>query len=177
MKRVLLTSIAIAAVAAFGAAPAAAQHASLSIGGGGMKPSGDYATVDNMGWELMGAVEVSIPASPFAVRVDGMYGETSHQGSTLLTGSTKLSGGSVSAVYRIGAPAVPVRAYLLAGAGYYRADIEGTSQSKPGLGGGAGVSLGIGPMKVFGEARYMTVLTSGSSLNFFPISVGLTFGL
>lgn len=176
MKRVLLTSIALASIAV-GAAPAAAQHASLSIGAGGMKPSGDYATADNMGWELMGAIEVGVPRAPVAVRVDAMYGQTSHQAG-LFTGSTKLSGGTASAVYRIGAPLVPVRAYLLAGLGYYRVDLgAGGSETKPAFGGGAGVSLGIGPMKVFGEARYMTVRTSGSALDFFPVSVGLTFGL
>jgi hypothetical protein len=177
MKRVLLSSMALAWIVALGAAPAAAQHASLSIGAGGVKPSGDYATADNMGWQLMGAVEVSVPRMPLAVRVDALYGQTTHQGG-LLTGSTKLSGGTVDAVYRIGAPLVPIRAYVLAGLGYYRVDLgAGASESKPAFGGGAGLSLGLGPMKVFGEARYMSIRTSTSPLNFFPVSVGLTFGL
>jgi hypothetical protein len=30
-------------------------------------------------------------------------------------------------------------------------------------------------MKVFGEARFISVLTSNSAMNLFPVSVGLTF--
>ena len=32
-------------------------------------------------------------------------------------------------------------------------------------------------MKVFGEARFISVRTSGNAMNFFPVSVGLTFGM
>jgi hypothetical protein len=32
-------------------------------------------------------------------------------------------------------------------------------------------------MKLFGEARFITVRTTGGALNFFPVSVGLTFGM
>ena len=176
MKRVLMSLMVLGGVA-LGASPAVAQHATLSIGGGGVKPSGDYASADNTGWQLMGAIEVGVPHLPLGVRVDGMYGQTTHQGSGLFAGSTKLSGGTADAVYRIGAPMVPIRAYVLAGLGYYKVDILGSSESKPAFGGGAGLSLGVGPMKVFAEARYMTIRTSTNPLNFFPVSVGLTFGM
>ena len=176
MKRVLL-SMAVVGLVALGASPAAAQKARLSLGVGGVKPSGDYGTFDNMGWQLMGALEVGLPKSPIGVRADLTYGQTTHQGGSLFTGSTKLSGLSADAVYHIGAPMVPVRVYLLAGAGFYHVDIDGASESKPSFNAGTGLALGIGPMKVFGEARFMTVRTSGSALNFFPVTVGLTFGM
>jgi hypothetical protein len=175
MKRVLLGLIALGSIAA--SSPAAAQRPRLSLGVGGVKPSGDYGTVDNMGWNLIGALEVGLPKSPLAVRADLIYGQTTHQGASLLTGSTKLSGLSADAVYHIGAPMVPVRLYLLAGAGYYHVDIDGTAQTKPAFNAGTGVSLGVGPMKLFGEARFITVRTTGGALNFFPVSVGLTFGM
>jgi hypothetical protein len=177
MKRAMLSLMVLGCVAV-GASPAAAQRARLSLGAGGMKPSGDYATADNTGWQLMGAIELGVPRSPLAIRIDGMYGQTTHPGGSLLSGGTKLSGGTADAVYRIGAPMVPVHLYVLAGLGYYKADlVSGGSETKPAFGGGAGLSLGVGPMKVFGEARYMTVRTNGSPLNFFPVSVGLTFGM
>jgi hypothetical protein len=176
MKRVLLGLIALGSIAA--SSPAAAQRPRLSLGAGGVKPSGDYGTVDNMGWNLLGALEVGLPKSPLAVRADLIYGQTTHQGGNLFTGSTKLSGVSADAVYHIGAPMVPVRLYLLAGVGYYHVAVDGASgESKPSFNAGTGVSLGIGPMKVFGEARFITVRTSTSALNFFPVNVGLTFGM
>ena len=175
MKKVLLGLIALGLIAA--SSPAAAQRPRLSLGVGGVKPSGDYGAVDNMGWNLLGALEVGLPKSPLAVRADLVYGQTTHQGGTLFTGSTKLSGLSADAVYHIGAPMVPVRLYVLAGVGYYHVDIDGTSESKPSFNAGTGLSLGVGPMKVFGEARFVTVRTSGSALNFFPVNVGFTFGM
>jgi hypothetical protein len=72
---------------------------------------------------------------------------------------------------------VPVRLYMLAGAGLYHVGANGGGETKPAFDAGTGVSLGVGPMKVFGEARFITVRTSGSALNFFPVSVGLTFGM
>jgi len=175
MKRVILGLIALGSIAA--SSPAAAQLPRLSLGAGGVMPSGDYGTIDNVGWNLLGALEVGLPRSPFAVRADFMYSQTGHQSGSFLTGSTTLSGVSADAVYRIGAPMVPVKVYLLAGAGYYRVAIDGASETKPSYNAGAGLSFGVGPMKVFGEARFISVLTSGSAMNLFPVSVGLTFGM
>jgi len=169
-------SMAVVGLVALGASPAAAQKARLSLGVGGVKPSGEYGSIDNMGWQLMGALEVGLPKSPLGVRADLTYGQTTHQAS-FFSGSTKLSGVSADAVYHIGAPMVPVRVYVLGGLGMYHVDIDGTSETKPSFNAGTGLALGIGPMKVFGEARFMSVLTSGSSLNFFPVTVGLTFGM
>jgi hypothetical protein len=172
MKRLLLCLIALGSIAA---SSAAAQRPRISVGVGGVKPSGDYGAFDNMGWNLLGAVEVGLPKSPLAVRVDFIYGQTSHQGG--FAGTTKLSGVSADAVYHIGAPMVPVKLYVLAGAGYYRVGIDDVSETKPAFNAGTGVSLGLGPMKVFGEARFITVRTSGSAVNFFPVNVGITFGM
>jgi hypothetical protein len=175
MKRVLLGLIALGSIAV--SSPAAAQRPRLSLGVGGVMPSGDYGTIDNFGWNLIGALEVGLPKSPLGIRGDFLYGQTTHQSGFLLTGSTTLSGVSADAVYHIGAPMVPVRLYLLAGVGYYHVAVDGSSETKPSYNAGTGISLGVGPMKVFGEARYISVLTSNSALNFFPVNVGFTFGM
>lgn len=175
MKKVLLGLIALGSIVA--SSPAAAQRPRVSIGVGGVKPSGDYGALDNMGWNLIGALEVGLPKSPFAVRADVVYGQTTHQGGSLFTGSTKLNGVSADAVYHIGAPMVPVKLYLLAGAGYYHVDVDGASETKPSFNAGTGLQLGVGPMKMFAEARFITVRTSGSALNFVPVNVGFTFGM
>jgi hypothetical protein len=41
---------------------------------------------------------------------------------------------------------------------------------------GAGVSLGAGPLHFFVEGRYVSVRESGGSMNFLPLTVGVTFG-
>jgi len=72
MKRALLNLMVLGCLAA---SPAAAQHGRLSLGAGGMMPSGSYATVDKTGWQLMAAVELTLPDTPLALRVDGMWGQ------------------------------------------------------------------------------------------------------
>jgi len=176
MKRGLLSLVVVGGMAALIASPAAAQTR-LSLGVGGVLPSGDYSSIDNAGWHLMGALELGIPHSPVSARADVVYGQTSHQ-TGLLTGSTKLTGGTANAVYHIGGKMMPVRLYVLGGLGYYHVDFgSGASESKPAFDAGTGVSLGFGPMHLFGEARFVNVMTSNSSTTFFPVSVGFTFGM
>lgn len=173
MKRILLSVVALGVIVASGAS---AQHVHVSLGAGGVVPTGDYKTIDNAGWHALGAVEVSLPGSPLSVRGDLMYGETGHN-ETLITGSTKLTGGTADVVYHIGAPAVPVRLYFLAGVGYYNVDISGNKESKVAFGGGTGVSIGMGPAHLFAEARWMSIETSGSAMTFLPVTLGMTFGM
>jgi len=176
MKRVLL-SLAVLGVAALSASPLAAQKAALYLGGGGVKPTGTYGQADNMGWQLQGGLEVGVPHSPVAVRADLMYGETSHQGSIPFSTGTKLSGLSADAVYHIGGSMVPVKLYVLAGLGYHHVDLDAASESDFSWNAGGGLRVGLGPMNVFMEARYTSILMNGGSLNFFPITGGLEFGL
>jgi hypothetical protein len=176
MKRGLLSLVVLGGIAALAASPAAAQTR-LSLGVGGVVPSGDYSTIDNTGWHLMGALELGLRHLPISARADVVYGQTSHQ-TGLLTGSTKLTGATANAVYHLGGKMLPVRLYLLAGLGYYHVDFGSNgSESKPAFDAGTGVSLGFGPMHLFGEARLVNVMTSGSSTRFFPVSVGFTFGM
>jgi len=173
MKRLLLSVVALGVMAA---STATAQSVRLSLGAGGVVPTGDYSTVDNAGWHVLGALEVGLPRSPVAIRGDLMYGQTGHD-VTLITGDTKLTGGTANLVYYVGAPKMPVRLYFLAGLGYYNVDISGSSESKVAFGGGTGVSLGMGPAHLFAEGRYMSIETSGSALTFLPVTLGMTFGM
>jgi hypothetical protein len=174
MKRVFLSLVALGCIAA---STASAQRVKVSVGAGGVLPSGDYSTLDNAGWHVLGAVEVGLPMTGLGVRVDGMYSQTTHA-EGFLSGSTTLSGGSADLVYRIGAPAVPVKFYFLAGVGYYNVDLGVGSESDVGYNGGAGLTFGLGGMNLFAEARYVGVMTSGTSdMTFFPITLGLAFGI
>src|SRR5436309_16042853 len=108
MKRVLLSLVDLGWMGALVASPAAAQKPRLSLSLGGVVPSGEYSTLDNACWHLMDALDLGLPHSPLWVRADLVYGHTSHQGG-LLSGGTKLTGGTAHAVDRIGALPVPVQ--------------------------------------------------------------------
>src|SRR5260370_229341 len=70
----------------------------------------------------------------------------------------------------------------VAGVGYYdvtsRAQaLPSTSRSAVAWSGGGGVAvLGLGPAIGFVEGRYMTIRTSGTPTNLFPVTLGLVFG-
>jgi hypothetical protein len=179
MKRRLLNALVVAAVSAAGAATLQAQSAQLGLGGGVIIPIGDFGTADKLGWHGLGMVEFSLPASPAAIRIDAMYGQTSHKSAG---GNTKLVGGTADLVWHMGPSKAPARLYLLGGLGYYNVKVDVTglgsvSESKFAFDLGAGVSAGMGGAKFFGEARFISVRTSGGATNFIPISVGVLFGL
>lgn len=146
----------------------------FGLGIGVTMPMGDYGTADKNGYHLLGVLQMPIGGSPVHLRFDAMYSQTSHDGAT---GSTSLLGGTVDALYHLGDRSSSARPYILGGLGFYNADFGGgSSESKLAYGFGGGVLFGISGLHAFAEARYMSVQTSGSSLNFVPITIGLMFG-
>jgi len=158
------------------AAPALqAQHAqptegiSFGLGGGLTLPIGDYATFDKTGWHLLGLIQLPIAESPIHLRFDVLYGSNSHKGGG---GSTTLTGATADLLYHLGERASSVRPYVLGGLGFYNVS-DGTSATKFAFGLGGGILFGLGGSHAFLEGRYMSVQTSGSSLTFLPISLGV----
>lgn len=163
-----------------------AQSATFGVGGGVISPTSDFKSVDNVGWHALGMVNVQVPMTPLDVRVDGLYGQTTHKdiAGSPVDGNTKLFGGLVSVVWRI-ATAVPfVKPYVLGGGGLYHftKTFPGTtgpaevSETKFAWGAGGGASLGVGPVRAFLEARYASVQTSGTATKFIPVTAGVVFG-
>jgi len=180
MNRVLHLALAVTAASIAGHATLAAQRARFGVGGGLIAPLSDYKDGDKAGWQVAANVEFAIPLSPVGIRVDGLYGQTAHRNP--VEGKTKLVGGLVSMVYEIPVPAPMVKPYLLAGGGFYNVKITlsnavppETSESKFAYGGGAGVNLGVGPVHLFAEGRYVSVRTSVKT-TFSPLTVGVTLG-
>lgn len=180
MKRYRLGSL----VLALGLCAAPMLHAQsqptegirFGVGGGLTLPMGNYADVDKAGWHLLGLIQFPISHSPIHLRFDAMYGQTSHK-SGFGSGNTTLTGATGDLLYHLGEPAAKVRPYVLGGLGFYNVDFGGgSSQSKLAFGFGGGILFGVGTMHAFLEGRYMSVQTSGSSLNFVPISLGVMFG-
>jgi outer membrane protein with beta-barrel domain len=180
MKRCQFASLAVA----LGLCAAPALHAQaqptegirFGVGGGLTLPMGNYADRDKAGWNLVGLIQFPISQSPIHLRFDAMYGQTPHKSPA--SGNTTLTGATGDLLYHLGDRAAKVRPYVLGGLGVYNADFGGSSSSETKLafGLGGGILFGVGTMHAFLEGRYMSVQTSGSSLNFLPISLGVMFG-
>ncbi|HYU91564.1 MAG TPA: outer membrane beta-barrel protein [Gemmatimonadales bacterium] len=184
MNRVLQCVIAVAVVSLASVATAAAQGVHIGLGGGLIAPLSDYKNVDKVGWHATVNATFAIPLSPVGIRVDGLYGQTSHKdfGGSPVDGKTKLIGGLANLVYKIPVPAPMFKPYLLAGGGVYNLKVTipsasvDTSETKFTWDFGGGASFGAGPASFFVEIRYVSIQESGGSTKFVPITAGVTFG-
>src|SRR5256885_7243123 len=118
MNRVLQVALAVTLGSLAGVA-AAAQGARFGVGGGLLSPSGDFKNLDKTGWHGLVRVDFSIPMSPVGIRVDGLYGQTSHKAPYDGDGHSQGIGGLVSLVWNIPVPAPMVKPYVLAGRGVF----------------------------------------------------------
>ena len=160
--------------ALYGQHPQPTEGVRFGVGGGITLPTGNYGTVDKAGWHVLGLIQFPISQSAIHLRFDALYGSTSHK-SGFGSGNTKLTGGTADLLYHLGNSAASVRPYVLGGLGIFSVS-DGSSTSKFAFGLGGGILFGVGTMHAFAEGRYISVQTSGSSLTFIPISVGLMFG-
>lgn len=178
MKRMVLAVLAVLAVVCMvGVGSLTAQGVRFGVGGGLLLPMGDYGTADKMGFTAGAGVIIPVGTAPVAVRVEGSYSQTSHDG---IGGKSKIMGGMASLVYSFSG-AGTVTPYVLAGLGYYNVKVDVTGfgsfdESKVGFGGGGGLRFPMGSASLFVEARYMNISTTGGSTTFMPIIAGLSFG-
>ena len=181
LKKSLLGLVAVCCTALAGIAAAQAPSVRFGLGGGATAPVGDYKDADKIGWHGLGMVQLALPALPLEIRVDGLYGRTTHKdiSGTAVPGSTKLYGGLANVVYSIG-PDVMMRPYVLGGIGIYHVtvDVPGTTgdETRFAFGVGGGVSVGVGRARLFVEGRFVSVRESGGSTSFVPFTAGVTFG-
>ena len=185
MHRILATSLVLAALVM----PAAA-HAQMNrvqptegirygLGAGLTLPMGNYSTGDKLGFHGLGMVQMPLHNSPIHLRADLMFSTTSHKNS--VSGSSRLIGANVDALYHLGDRAASARPYILGGIGVYNVHVTAGgfsgSNTNFAINAGGGVLFGVGTsMHAFAEARYIDVMTSGGSTAFIPITVGLMFG-
>jgi hypothetical protein len=155
---------------------AAAQSVRVGIGAGVIAPAGNAAISDNAGWHVLGKVAVDVPLTPVSVRVDGLYGQTSHPGG--VAGHTAIGGGLASLVWHVPTEAPEVKPYLLAGVGIYRVKPDTVAITKFAFGVGGGVAFGHAPLHFSIEGRYLSVRASGGGrdFNFIPVTGTVTFG-
>ena len=177
MKRIHFGTLALAvglcAAPALRAQVQPTEGVRFGLGLGATMPIGDYGDLDKMGYHILGVLQMPLAGSPVHLRFDAMYGQTGHD---VGSGNTALLGGTVDVLYHLGARAASTRPYVLGGLGFYNVDGGAGSQTKIAFGFGGGVLFGLGGFNAFAEARYMSVQTSGTSLTFVPITIGLMFG-
>ena len=170
MKRTIRWLVMVALMV--GAGRLSAQR--IMVGGGLLMPMGNYKDLDKMGF--LGQAGVGFPVGPVGIRIEGDYGQTSHKDTT--SGNTKIIGGMASVVYHFKSPST-IKPYVLGGLGMYnvKIDVSGVSGSstKLAFGGGAGLELKMTGASLYLEAKYVNITTSGSSLSFIPITVGVRF--
>lgn len=186
MNRVLQLALTVTVASFAGVATVSAQSARFGLGGGLIAPLSDYKDGDKAGWQATANVEFGIPLSPVGIRVDGLYGQTTHKdfGGSPVDGKTRLIGGLASVVWSVPIPAPMVKPYVLVGGGFYNVKVTipndvppvDTSESKFAYAFGGGLKVGVGPARFFVEGRYVSVQTSGGSTKFLPLTVGVTFG-
>jgi hypothetical protein len=161
-------------LAAGSAAPAAGQIGFV-LGGGATIPMGDFGDVAKTGWMGLAGVRLGLPLLPVSFRAEGLFGQNGHDiGAT--DDKTTLYGGMANVMVSIGPPLVPVKPYIIAGAGAlnHKVELGGVSGNewKPVFGGGVGVNVSLMVVGLFVEARYLRRDDTG----FVPIMAGVRLG-
>jgi hypothetical protein len=174
-------------MATAGAAPAVAQGAKFSVGGGLTLPLGDFGDAASTGFHGLAAVGFQPANLPVGFQVDGMYQRFGVQDAPDdFDGNTQLIQGTANVVYTFTtAEASTFHPYLIGGVGLYnfkptgddlQALVGDESVTDFGINAGAGFDFQAGNVGLFVEGRFHNVFTEGESSNFIPITVGVRFG-
>src|SRR5262245_1223125 len=164
------------------AAPVGAQRLLwLNVGGGVSIPQGDLSDPNNVGWNALASVALSVPMQPLGLRADLAYNQFGFNstGQALFGGSGHQSVGSatLNATYRLSMPGTPLSPYLITGLGVYRTDCSPGCDGVTHLGWnfGLGTKLYVLGFRSFIEARYHLTEANEAGVHYFPVTVGLTF--
>jgi opacity protein-like surface antigen len=167
----------------------------FGIMGGATLPLSDFKDAAKTGWNAGVLVNIGVPLVPVSFRVDGQWqqltGKNYEVGKGAITHDDfRIIDGTANVVYTFGA-ALPTKFYLIGGAGAYNLRVKNedldasASSTKFGLNGGVGFKFQLTGFSTFIEARYHNVFhgtdigdsnsSDSKSLQFVPISVGITF--
>ena len=173
-----------ALMAAVGAAPAMAQTAKFSVGGGLTLPLGDFGDAASTGWHGMAAVGFQPANLPVGFQLDGMYQRFGFDNvPDGFDAHTRVFQGTANVVYTFTtAEESTFHPYLIGGVGLYNAKASGDdipdsdSNTDFGINAGAGFDFQAGAVGLFVEGRFHNVFSDPDNTNFIPITVGVRFG-
>jgi hypothetical protein len=178
MKRIGLAVVAALCLMHVAALPLSAQGVRWGPYAGLVMPIGNYGDLDKLGFVAGLGVTNWLSGGMIGIRVDGSYSQTSHDAAVVPGGgNTKMLGGMASAVFALGPATASMRPVVTGGIGLYNVDGGGGSETKIGFGGGIALLFKMGPgsTRLVVATRYTSV-TTNPSLDFVPITVGLSFG-
>ncbi len=170
-----------------GVAPAMAQGAKFSLGGGVTMPLGDFGDVASTGFHGLAAVGFQPANLPIGFQIDGMYQRFGVEDAPDdFDGNTQVIQGTANIVYTFTtAEASTFHPYLIGGVGLYNSKATGDdfealvgdeSSTDFGVNAGAGFDFQAGSVGLFVEGRFHNVFSDGSDGTFIPITVGIRFG-
>ena len=182
-----------AALMAFvGAAPAMAQTAKFSVGGGLSLPLSNFGDAASTGWHGLAAVGFQPANLPVGFQIDGMFQRFGIEGAPdNFDGHFQVIQGTANVVYTFTtAEESNFHPYLIGGAGVYNLKASGDdiandeSETKFGLNAGAGFDFQAGSVALFVEGRFHNIFKGTvdvdtfdeTSANIIPITVGVRFG-
>ena len=181
-----IRSVVLGAVlmASAGTAPAVAQGAEFSLGGGLTLPLSDFGNAASTGFHGLAGVSFVPSGSPIGIQVDGMFQrfgvDNAPDG---FDGNFQIIQGTANAVYKFRtSEETKIRPYLIGGVGLYSFKATGDdfpdtgSETDFGINAGAGFDFKLGAAGLFLEGRFHNVFTEGNNTNFIPVTVGVRFG-
>lgn len=153
-----------------------------TINAGMQFPTGDIKDGLNNGYGFSLTMDFSIPVIPVALAISAGYNSWKYNDNTLLSGN-KFYAIPIMAGVRFFAPGVGIKTYVGGdvGVAYYNSNISGSSAStkfafSPVLGFRYNLSP-VGTIALDVNARYWVISQSGSTINWFGINGGVSFGL
>jgi outer membrane protein with beta-barrel domain len=154
----------------------------IGLGGGVSLPSSDLSNGSNTGWNALATLVLSTPMQPLGLRADVAYNQFGFSSASTATfGSGHQNVGSLTAnvTYRLPTPGTPISPYLITGLGAYRTDcsVDVACQGATHFGWNAGLGTKLYALRLrsFLEARYHRTSANGSTVSYFPITLGLSF--
>lgn len=171
-------------MASAGAAPAVAQGAEFSLGGGLTLPLSDFGDAASTGFHGLAAVSFVPSGFPVGIQVDGMFQRFGVDNAPdNFDGNFQVIQGTANAVYKFKtSEESKIRPYLIGGVGLYNFKATGDdfadtgSETDFGINGGAGFDFKFGSVGAFVEGRFHNVFSDPDNTNFIPITVGVRLG-
>jgi len=179
-KSVVLGAVLLATV---GAAPAVAQGAKFSLGGGLTLPLSDFDDLAGTGWHGLAAIGFQPTDFPVGFQVDGMYQRFSADEEFTTFDNWQFIQGTANVVYTfVTAEQSTFHPYLIGGVGLYNWKPTGDnvedfgSETDFGVNAGAGFDFQLGSVGLFVEGRFHNVFSDPNNNSFIPITAGIRFG-
>ena len=150
----------------------AVSHAQLKVSvAGGASPGLATEFPTNFGYHLQAGLELSFPALPIGVKVDGNWHRLALDG---LDGTYQIFTGTVSAVFPLHSFGATTP-YVIAGPGFYQLRMEprfalDATKTSIGFNGGLGIRT---VRNLFAEARVHTTVDFETVIT--PVTVGIRF--